>query len=84
MRGVSYLGSGLLLANYLGAVAVAAWKSAWFNQTLMIGAHLAFAAFLVVKTRALEAEGYTKAAVQRYYQNIWYLFYGEYLLLPFI
>jgi homogentisate solanesyltransferase len=84
VRGVSYLGSGLLLANYLGAVAVAAWKSAWFNQTLMIGAHLAFAAFLVVKTRALEAEGYTKAAVQRYYQNIWYLFYGEYLLLPFI
>lgn len=50
----------------------------------MIGAHCLFAIFLVVKTRELESEGFTKGAVQRYYQNIWYLFYSEYMLLPFI
>ena len=27
--------------------------------------------------------GFHKTAVQRYYQNIWYLFYSEYLILPF-
>jgi homogentisate solanesyltransferase len=39
---------------------------------------------LIAKTKALETEGFTKTAVQRYYQNIWYLFYSEYLILPFI
>ena len=59
-------------------------NAGWFNQPLMIGAHALFSAFLIVKTKALETEGFTKAAVQRYYQNIWYLFYSEYLILPFI
>ena len=84
VKGVSYLGSGLLLANYVFAAGCALYKSTWFNQPLMIGAHCLFAIFLVVKTKALETEGFGKAAVQRYYQNIWYLFYSEYLLLPFI
>jgi homogentisate solanesyltransferase len=84
VKGVSLVGSGLLLSNYIFAVGCALYKSTWFNQPLMIGAHCLFAVFLVVKTRALESEGFTKAAVQRYYQNIWYLFYSEYVLLPFI
>ena len=84
VKGVSYLGSGLLLANYVGAVGMAVARAGWFNQPLMIGAHCVFAFFLIVKTKALETEGFTKAAVQRYYQNIWYLFYSEYLLLPFL
>ena len=84
VKGVSYLGSGLLLANYVGAVGMAVARAGWFNQPLMIGAHCVFALFLIVKTKAMETEGFTKAAVQRYYQNIWYLFYSEYLLLPFI
>ena len=84
VKGVSYLGSGLLLANYVFAIGCAVYRATWFNQKLMIGAHCALAAFLIVKTRALETEGFTKQAVQKYYQNIWYLFYSEYLLLPFI
>ena len=68
---VSYTGSGLLLANYVFAVGLAVARPSWFNQPLMIGAHCLFALFLVVKTRALESERYTKGAVQRYYQNIW-------------
>ena len=84
VKGVSYLGSGLLLVNYVAAVGAAVANAGWFNQPLMIGAHALFSAFLIVKTKALETEGFTKAAVQRYYQNIWYLFYSEYLILPFI
>ena len=66
------------------ACGAAAVNASWFNQPLMIGAHACFAAFLILKTKALESEGFTKGAVQRYYQNIWYLFYSEYFLLPFI
>lgn len=84
VKGVSYLGSGLLLANYVAAVGAAVANAGWFNQPLMIGAHALFSVFLIVKTKALEKEGFTKTAVQRYYQNIWYLFYSEYLILPFI
>jgi homogentisate solanesyltransferase len=84
VKGVSYVGSGLLLLNYVGAVAAAVAIKEWFNQPLMIGAHVLFSVFLIVKTKALETEGFTKNAVQRYYQNIWYLFYSEYLILPFI
>jgi homogentisate solanesyltransferase len=84
VKGVSYLGSGLLLANYVAAVAAALVNKGWFNQPLMIGAHVLFSVFLIAKTKALETEGFTKTAVQRYYQNIWYLFYSEYLILPFI
>jgi len=84
VKGVSLIGSGLLLANYVFAAGLAIARPHWFNQPLMIGVHCLFAVFLVVKTRALETEGFTKGAVQRYYQNIWYLFYSEYLLLPFI
>ena len=84
VKGVSYLGSGLLLANYVAAVGAAVANAGWFNQPLMIGAHALFSVFLIVKTKALETEGFTKTAVQRYYQNIWYLFYSEYLILPFI
>jgi homogentisate solanesyltransferase len=84
VKGVSYLGSGLLLVNYVAAVAAALVNKQWFNQPLMIGAHVLFSVFLIAKTKALETEGFTKTAVQRYYQNIWYLFYSEYLILPFI
>ena len=84
VKGVSYLGSGLLLVNYVAAITAAIAVKGWFNQPLMIGAHVLFAIFLIVKTKALETEGFTKNAVQRYYQNIWYLFYSEYLILPFI
>ena len=57
VKGVSYLGSGLLLANYVGAVGMAVARAGWFNQPLMIGAHCVFAFFLIVKTKALETEG---------------------------
>jgi homogentisate solanesyltransferase len=45
VKGVSYLGSGLLLVNYVAAVTLAILVKGWFNRPLMIGAHCTCLAF---------------------------------------
>ena len=84
MKTVSYIGSGLLLANYIFAIALSVQNPTWFNQPLMVGFHALFALFLVAKTKALEDAKYARGAIQQYYRDIWALFYSEYLLFPWI
>ena len=82
--GIAYLGSGLLIFNYCFAIGSAIIRQDWFNLPLMIGFHSLAIFFCWWRTKIMEHENFSKAAVQRYYQNIWYLFYGEYLILPFL
>ena len=84
VKTVSYIGSGLLLANYIFAIALSVRNPTWFNQPLMVGFHALFALFLVAKTKALEDAKYARGAIQQYYRDIWALFYSEYLLFPWI
>jgi len=84
VKTVSYIGSGLLLANYIFAIALSVQNPTWFNQPLMVGFHALFALFLVAKTKALEDAKYARGAIQQYYRDIWALFYSEYLLFPWI
>lgn len=84
VKKVSYIGSGLLLANYAFAIGLSVQNPTWFNQPLMIGVHALYALFLIVKTRALEKAEFTRGAIQQYYRDIWALFYSEYLLFPWI
>ena len=51
VKTVSYIGSGLLLANYIFAIALSVQNPTWFNQPLMVGFHALFALFLVAKTK---------------------------------
>lgn len=82
--GIAYLGSGLLVFNYCFAIGSAIIRQDWFNLPLMVGFHSLAALFCIWRTKIMEYQGFTKASVQKYYQNIWYLFYGEYLILPFL
>ena len=84
VKAVSYIGSGLLLANYAFAIAFSLKNPTWFVQPLMIGGHALLAAFLVVKTLALERGKFSQGAIQQYYRDIWALFYSEYFLFPWI
>lgn len=85
VRGVAFLGSGLLLANYMGAIGAAFLAGQGnFRMAVMVGAHALFAATLVKSTVALDKAKYTKESVQEYYRAIWNLFYSEYLIFPFI
>jgi len=84
VKTVSYIGSGLLLANYVFAIALSVKNPTWFNQPLMIGVHALYALFLIVKTKNLENAKFTRNAILQYYRDIWTLFYSEYLLLPWI
>lgn len=84
VRNISFLGSGLLLINYLGAVACALAMPAAFNAPVMVPTHAILAVMLVYKTIKLDAAKYSPEAIAAYYRFIWNLFYAEYALLPFL
>lgn len=77
-------GIGMLLLNYVGAIALAFSNPAAFNMPIMVGAHAVLAAVLLLRAWKLGAAGYTKEAVANFYSWIWNLFYSEYLLLPIL
>ena len=85
VKNVSYIGSGLLLMNYVFAIGLSVFNPTWFKQKIMITMHAILATYLIAKTKKLEKGWFfTQSAVQTYYQDVWKLFYSEYLLLPFI
>lgn len=84
VRNIAFLGSGLLLANYIGAVVAAIYMPQAFRSSLMIPVHTILALCLVFQAWLLEKANYTKEAISAYYQFIWNLFYAEYLIFPFI
>ena len=84
VRKIAFLGSGLLLANYAGAIALALRMPGAFNAAVMIPAHAVLAIMLTYKTLKLDAAGYSQEGIAAYYQFIWNIFYAEYALLPFI
>lgn len=84
VRRITALGSGLLLVNYVGAIAAAVKFTGMFNAPVMIGAHAVLAGLLIWMTLRLDRRGYTPGAIRDYYRWIWNLFYSEYFLLPFL
>ncbi|DBA83085.1 TPA: hypothetical protein ACH3X2_006614 [Trebouxia sp. C0005] len=83
-RTISFVGAGLLLANYVAAIILAIRMPGSFRAPVMIGGHALLALVLVWQTAKLESEAYTGPAIQAFYRFIWNLFYSEYLLLPFL
>jgi len=84
VRNIAFLGSGLLLANYIGAIVVAFTMPQAFRSTVMVPAHAVLAAGLIFQTWVLEQAKYTKDAISQYYRFIWNLFYAEYIFFPLI
>ncbi|KAF8075576.1 hypothetical protein N665_1079s0002 [Sinapis alba] len=83
VRNIAFLGSGLLLVNYISAISLAFYMPQVFRGSLMIPAHMILALCLIFQTWVLEKANYTKEAIAGYYRFIWNLFYAEYLLFPF-
>ncbi|KAH7424432.1 hypothetical protein KP509_11G008300 [Ceratopteris richardii] len=84
VRNISFLGSGLLLLNYIGAI-VAAWMfPEVFRRSFMVVGHSLLALALLYQTWVLYSSKYTKEAIAVYYRFIWNLFYAEYAVFPFI
>lgn len=84
VRAIAFLGSGLLLVNYVGAIAAALLLRGSFRVPLMVVAHALLALTLTFQTWKLDSEKYSKEAIAEYYRFIWNLFYSEYCLLPFL
>lgn len=84
VRNIAFLGSGLLLINYIGAVLAAIYLPQAFRGSLMIPIHVALALGLVFQAWRLESAKYTKEGISEFYRFIWNLFYAEYIVFPFI
>ncbi len=67
--------TGLLLANYVGAV-VLAFRSPAFNTRLMAGAHALLGVAAVRYAAIANSQGFSKAAIAGFYRGIWNLFYA--------
>lgn len=77
-------GVGLLMVNYVAAIALAFMYPGQFNQALMAGVHALLAAVLTFRAFKLHAAGYTKDAILSFYRWIWNLFYSEYAIFAFL
>ncbi|XP_056158939.1 homogentisate solanesyltransferase, chloroplastic isoform X2 [Syzygium oleosum] len=84
VRNIAFLGSGLLLLNYVAAIFAAVYMPQAFRRSLMIPAHSILALGLIFQAWVLERANYTKEAIAGYYRFIWNLFYAEYIIFPFI
>ncbi|GLT62069.1 hypothetical protein SLA2020_347340 [Shorea laevis] len=84
VRNIAFLGSGLLLVNYVAAVLAAIYMPQAFRRSLMLPAHICLATCLIFQAWVLERANYAKEAIQGFYRFIWNLFYAEYAIFPFI
>ncbi|XP_039831895.1 probable homogentisate phytyltransferase 2, chloroplastic isoform X2 [Panicum virgatum] len=84
VRNIAFLGSGLLVANYIAAIAVAFLMPQAFRRSVMVPVHVILAAGLIFQTWVLEQAKYTKDAISQYYRFVWNLFYAEYIFFPLI
>ncbi|MBA0800608.1 hypothetical protein Gohar_011032 [Gossypium harknessii] len=73
VRNIAFLGSGLLLVNYVAAVLAAIYMPQAFRRSLMIPAHIFLAVCLIFQE-----------AISGFYRFIWNLFYAEYAIFPFV
>ncbi|KAL6997495.1 Homogentisate phytyltransferase 2 [Sarracenia purpurea var. burkii] len=84
VRNIAFLGSGILLLNYIGAILAAVLMPQVFRRSLMIPAHAILALSLIFQSWLLEKANYTQEAIKEFYRCIWNLFYAEYIMFPFI
>eukprot|EP00929_Paragymnodinium_shiwhaense_P098407 TRINITY_DN59884_c0_g1_i1.p1 TRINITY_DN59884_c0_g1~~TRINITY_DN59884_c0_g1_i1.p1 ORF type:complete len:458 (+),score=84.90 TRINITY_DN59884_c0_g1_i1:76-1374(+) len=82
---VALAASTVLACNYAGALfwCFGPWRS-YFRPQLFLTAHVILFAILIRGTRRLRADGHSTENLKRYYKLIWFLFYSEYFLFPFI
>ena len=60
VKNVSYIGSGLLLMNYVFAIGLSLFNPTWFKQKIMITMHAILATYLIAKTKKLEKAGFRR------------------------
>lgn len=84
VRRLAFLGSGILLLNYVAAILAAIYIPQAFKRSILIPTHALMATSLIFQTRVLDQAKYTKEAASNFYMFLWKLFYAEYLVFPFI
>lgn len=76
--------TGVLLLNYLGAMATPFFSAAGsFRAAVMVGGH-ALGALWLARSFSRLSEAPEQAEIKEFYSQIWNCFYFEYMLYPFI
>ena len=71
--------TALLLTDYIGASIVGVFGARWgFRWWTMVGGHVLLGLWLVRRRRLLKS--FDKGELQKFYKDIWSLFYSEYIL----
>ncbi|KAK7278789.1 hypothetical protein RJT34_23825 [Clitoria ternatea] len=84
VQNIAFLGSGILLMNYILSVLAAIYMPQAFRGWLLIPAHTIFSMSLVYQL-LLKCDDYMlQDAISGFYRFIWNLFYAEYAIFPFI
>ncbi|GMN39642.1 hypothetical protein TIFTF001_008869 [Ficus carica] len=83
-KNIVFISTGVLLVNYLGAMAAAIYMPQAFKRYLMLPTHSIFAFWLLFEVRKLDKANYAKEASANFYQFLWNLLALEFLLFPFI
>ncbi|KAL1820965.1 hypothetical protein ACET3Z_015834 [Daucus carota] len=84
VRNIAFLGTGLLLINYIGSVLAAIYMPQAFRGSLMIPVHTMLGSTLIFQAWLLEQAKYSQDAIAGFYRFIWNLFYIEYIIFPLI
>ncbi|XP_024027490.1 uncharacterized protein LOC112093398, partial [Morus notabilis] len=83
-KNIVLLGTGILLVNYIGAIAAAIFMPQAFKRHVMLPAHLIPALQLLFQAKMLDKENYAKEASAKFYKFLWRLLTLEFLSLPFM
>nr|CAD1840388.1 unnamed protein product [Ananas comosus var. bracteatus] len=75
VRNIAFLGTGLLLANYVAAIVAAIYMpqmptTTGFRRNIMVPTHAVFALGLIFQAWVLEQANYTKEAISQFYRFI--------------
>nr|UUA80539.1 putative prenyltransferase [Morus alba] len=83
-KNIAFLGTGILLVNYTGAIAATVFLPEAFKSYIMLPSHAIFALWLLFQARKLDKANYTKEASANFFQFLWKLLNLEFILFLFI
>lgn len=72
-------GNMLLGLTFLGLIVFAYYQHEIVNIPIMVGAHIIFLGALIFMAKNIKLN--KKASIARYYQFVWVLFFGEYIVI---
>lgn len=83
-RNIAFISTGLLLVNYIGAMAASIYMPQAFNRHVMLPFHAILSLWLLFEAWNLDKANYAKEASANFFQFLWKLLGLEFIMFPFM